>query len=196
MEIYEIICGAIVLLLALLIIILCLMQDDKAQDSMTSALGGGINESFYGQNEGNTREAALAALGERIQGGAVLLNANMSREAIDKAITFTKENGAAAWSFFEATDCGAERRVFGEARDQGANAAYLASLGVKPYGGEESGAFAVFGGGSIAPNGRLVGYEGAEPRDAAILLAYQTPFETAGTFTKPDGSTVQTVPCL
>ena len=62
MEIYEIICGAIVLLLALLIIILCLMQDDKAQDSMTSALGGGINESFYGQNEGNTREAALAKL--------------------------------------------------------------------------------------------------------------------------------------
>ena len=62
MEIYEIICGAVVLLLALLIIILCLMQDDKAQDSMTSALGGGFNESFYGQNEGNTREAALAKL--------------------------------------------------------------------------------------------------------------------------------------
>ena len=62
MEIYEIICGALVLLFALLIIILCLMQDDKAQDSMTSALGGGINESFYGQNEGNTREAALAKL--------------------------------------------------------------------------------------------------------------------------------------
>lgn len=62
MEIYEIICGAVVLLLALLIIILCLMQDDKAQDSMTSALGGGFNESFYGQNESNTREAALAKL--------------------------------------------------------------------------------------------------------------------------------------
>ena len=62
MEIYEIICGAIVLLLALLIVILCLMQDDKAQDSMTSALGGGINDSYFGQNEGNTREAALARL--------------------------------------------------------------------------------------------------------------------------------------
>lgn len=59
---YEIICGAVVLLIALLIIILCLMQDNKSQDSMTSALGGGFNESFYGQNEGNTREAALAKL--------------------------------------------------------------------------------------------------------------------------------------
>jgi preprotein translocase subunit SecG len=29
---------------------------------MTSALGGGFIESFYGQNEGNTREAALAKL--------------------------------------------------------------------------------------------------------------------------------------
>lgn len=62
MEIYEIICGAIVLLLALLIIILCLMQDNKGQDSMTSALGGGINDSFYNQNQGNTREAALGKL--------------------------------------------------------------------------------------------------------------------------------------
>ena len=62
MEIYEIICGAVVLLLSLLIIILCLMQDNKGQDSMTSALGGGFNESFYGQNEANTREAALARL--------------------------------------------------------------------------------------------------------------------------------------
>lgn len=62
MEIYEIICGAAVLLLAILIIILCLMQEGKSQDSLTSALGGGVNESFYGQNEGNTREAALAKL--------------------------------------------------------------------------------------------------------------------------------------
>ena len=62
MEIYEIICGAIVLLLALLSIMLCLMQDDEVQDSVTSGLGGGSTESCYGQNEGNTREAALAKL--------------------------------------------------------------------------------------------------------------------------------------
>ncbi len=59
MEIYEIICGAVVLLLSLLIIILCLMQDTKTQQNMTSALGGGSNESFYGKNEGRTREAML-----------------------------------------------------------------------------------------------------------------------------------------
>jgi preprotein translocase subunit SecG len=29
---------------------------------MTSAITGGSNESFYGQNEGRTREAALARL--------------------------------------------------------------------------------------------------------------------------------------
>ncbi|MEE5991863.1 MAG: preprotein translocase subunit SecG [Oscillospiraceae bacterium] len=62
MELYEIICGAAVLLISILVIILCLMQDNKSQDNMTSALGGGFNESFYGQNEGNTREAALAKL--------------------------------------------------------------------------------------------------------------------------------------
>ncbi|MBE6849351.1 MAG: preprotein translocase subunit SecG [Ruminococcus sp.] len=59
MELYEMICGAVVLLLSLLIIILCLMQDSKTQQNMTSALGGGSNESFYGQNEGRTREAVL-----------------------------------------------------------------------------------------------------------------------------------------
>ena len=63
MEIYEIICGAVVLLLSLLIIILCLMQDEKTQQNMTSALSGGSNtDSFYAQNEGNTKEAALHKL--------------------------------------------------------------------------------------------------------------------------------------
>ncbi len=59
MELYEMICGAVVLLLSLLIVILCLMQDTKTQQNMTSALGGGSNESFYGKNEGRTREAML-----------------------------------------------------------------------------------------------------------------------------------------
>lgn len=59
MEIYEIICGAVVLLGCLLIVILCLMQDSKTQQNMTSAITGGSNESFYGKNEGRTREAML-----------------------------------------------------------------------------------------------------------------------------------------
>ncbi len=62
MEIYEIICGAIVLLVSLLIIVLCLMQDEKQQQNMTSALSGGSSDSFYSKNEGNTREAALQKL--------------------------------------------------------------------------------------------------------------------------------------
>lgn len=62
MEIYEMICGAVVLLLALLIVILCLMQDTKTQQNMTSAITGGSNESFYGKNEGRTKEAMLQKL--------------------------------------------------------------------------------------------------------------------------------------
>lgn len=62
MEIYEMICGAVVLLLSLLIVILCLMQDTKTQQNMTSAITGGSNESFYGKNEGRTREAMLQKL--------------------------------------------------------------------------------------------------------------------------------------
>ena len=60
MEIYEIICGALVLLFCLLIIILCQMQDTKSQQNMTSAITGGSNDSFYGQNQGRTKEAMLA----------------------------------------------------------------------------------------------------------------------------------------
>ncbi len=59
MGIYEIICGAVVLLLCLLVIVLCLMQDEKSQQNMASAITGGSNESFYGKNEGRTREAML-----------------------------------------------------------------------------------------------------------------------------------------
>ncbi len=62
MAIYEMICGAVVLLLSLLIVILCLMQDTKTQQNMTSAITGGSNESFYGKNEGRTREAMLQKL--------------------------------------------------------------------------------------------------------------------------------------
>lgn len=62
MEIYEIVCGAIVLLACILIVILCMMQDQKQDQNMTSALGGGSNDSFYAQNENNTRDVALQKL--------------------------------------------------------------------------------------------------------------------------------------
>lgn len=60
MELYEIICGAIVLLLSLLIVIVCQMQDQNSQQNMTSAITGASSDSFYGRNEGRTREAILA----------------------------------------------------------------------------------------------------------------------------------------
>ncbi len=60
MEIYEIICGALVLLVSLLIVIICQMQDQNSQQNMTSAITGSSSDSFYGRNEGRTREAMLA----------------------------------------------------------------------------------------------------------------------------------------
>lgn len=62
MEIYEIICGAIVLLICLLIIIVCQMQDQNSQQNMASAITGATSDSFYGKNEGRTREAMLGKL--------------------------------------------------------------------------------------------------------------------------------------
>lgn len=59
MSVLEIIGGVLILVFALAIIILCLMQDQKSQDSMTSALTGASSESFYGKNEGRTKEAIL-----------------------------------------------------------------------------------------------------------------------------------------
>ena len=55
----EIIGGAVLLLVCIIIILVCLMQDQKSQDSMTSALTGASAESFYGKNEGRTKEAIL-----------------------------------------------------------------------------------------------------------------------------------------
>ena len=59
MSILEIIGGVMLILTCILAIILCLLQDSKQQQNMTSALGGGSNDSFYGKNEGRTKEAIL-----------------------------------------------------------------------------------------------------------------------------------------
>jgi len=59
MSVVEIVIGAVLLLVCAIIIILCLSQDSKAQDSMTSAITGASTDSFYGKNEGRTKEAKL-----------------------------------------------------------------------------------------------------------------------------------------
>ena len=55
----EIIGGVAILVSCVLLIILCLLQDQKQQQNMTSAITGASNDSFYGKNEGRTKEAIL-----------------------------------------------------------------------------------------------------------------------------------------
>lgn len=57
---FEIVCGVILIIVSLVLIVICLMQDNKSQSNMTSAIGGGNNESFYDKNTGRTKEAVLA----------------------------------------------------------------------------------------------------------------------------------------
>ena len=59
MKIFEVICGAVLLLSCALIIIFGLMQDQKQDQNMTSAITGGSYDSAYSKNEGNTKEAIL-----------------------------------------------------------------------------------------------------------------------------------------
>ena len=51
--------GIVLLIVSLIIIVVVLMQDSKEQ-GLTSAIGGGYNDSFYGKNSGNTRDAKLS----------------------------------------------------------------------------------------------------------------------------------------
>lgn len=62
MGVIEIIGGAVLLVACITIIILCLAQESKSQDSMTSAFTGASSDSFYGKNEGRSREAVLAKI--------------------------------------------------------------------------------------------------------------------------------------
>lgn len=59
MSTLEIIGGAVLLVICLAIVVVCLMQEQKSQDSMTAALTGASTDSFYGKNEGRTKEAIL-----------------------------------------------------------------------------------------------------------------------------------------
>lgn len=55
----EIVGGIVLLIISALIIVLCLSQEQKSQDSMSAALTGASSDSFYGKNEGRTKEAIL-----------------------------------------------------------------------------------------------------------------------------------------
>ena len=62
MSTLEIIGGIAILILSFLTIVICLSQEQKSQDSMTAALTGASADSFYGKNEGRTKEAILAKI--------------------------------------------------------------------------------------------------------------------------------------
>ena len=62
MSTLEIIGGVAILVLSVIIIFICLSQEQKSQDSMTAALTGASADSFYGKNEGRTKEAILAKI--------------------------------------------------------------------------------------------------------------------------------------
>ncbi|MBQ3886242.1 MAG: preprotein translocase subunit SecG [Ruminococcus sp.] len=55
----EIVGGIVLLVICALVIIICLSQEQKSQDSMSAALTGASTDSFYGKNEGRTKEAIL-----------------------------------------------------------------------------------------------------------------------------------------
>ena len=59
MSVLEIIGGIVILLVSVITIIICLSQEQKSQDSMTAALTGASTDSFYGKNEGRSKEAIL-----------------------------------------------------------------------------------------------------------------------------------------
>ncbi|MBR4622643.1 MAG: preprotein translocase subunit SecG [Ruminococcus sp.] len=55
----EIVAG-ILLIIAGLIIIMVVMAQESKEQGLTSAIGGGSNESFYEKNTGRTRDAKLS----------------------------------------------------------------------------------------------------------------------------------------
>lgn len=57
-----IICGVLLIISSLIIIIVVLAQDSKDQGGLTSAIGGGSNDSFFGRNGSRTKEAKLNKL--------------------------------------------------------------------------------------------------------------------------------------
>lgn len=54
-----IICGVLLIISSIVIVFIVLAQDSNDQGGLTSAIGGGSNESFYGRNSSRTKEAKL-----------------------------------------------------------------------------------------------------------------------------------------
>ena len=61
MSVLEIVAGVVLILCSIVIILVVLAQDSK-DDGLTSAIGGGYNESFYEGNMSRTKDAKLSRL--------------------------------------------------------------------------------------------------------------------------------------
>jgi preprotein translocase subunit SecG len=59
MKIIELVGGILLLVTCVLMVIFCLMQDQKQDQNMTSAITGGSYDSAFSKNESNTKEAIL-----------------------------------------------------------------------------------------------------------------------------------------
>ena len=55
----EIVGGVLLLISCTLMIIFCLMQDQKQDQNISSAITGGSFDSHFSKNDGNTKEAIL-----------------------------------------------------------------------------------------------------------------------------------------
>lgn len=57
----EIISGIALIVASIFIILVVLLQDSK-EGGLTSAVGGGMNDSFFGKNGGRTKDAKLSRI--------------------------------------------------------------------------------------------------------------------------------------
>lgn len=59
MKIIELVGGIFLLVTCVLMVIFCLMQDQKQDQNMNSAITGGTFDSHFSKHDGNTKEAIL-----------------------------------------------------------------------------------------------------------------------------------------
>ncbi|MBR6101053.1 MAG: preprotein translocase subunit SecG [Ruminococcus sp.] len=89
---FEIIAGILLILAGLVIILVVLVQESKEQ-GLTSAVGGGSNESFYEHNMGKTRDAKLSKF---TRNAAIILFIVTLAVNLVSTINNNKDNSAAS----------------------------------------------------------------------------------------------------
>ena len=61
MSVMEIVAGSVLIFVSLVLVLIVLSMESKDQ-GLTSAIGGGYNESFYGKNGKSTKEAKISRI--------------------------------------------------------------------------------------------------------------------------------------